>query len=117
MGSLAVEHKWSHLISKELAAEVMQLHMQDAVKQLGGSQGGRGRRPAFSCPLPAACTYMQSMPRLLKSVLGTHCPLSDALNDALKVKVHRWYDNCYNAACSIAAFIKICTSNHLHARP
>ena len=109
--------KGLYLISKELAAEVMQLHMQDAVKQLGGSQGGWGRRPAFSCPLPAACTYMQSMPRLLKSVLGTHCPLSDALNDALKVKVHRWYDNCYNAACSIVAFVRICTFNQLHAHP
>ena len=54
--------KGLYLISKELAAEIMQLNVQDAVKQLGSSQGGRGRHPTFSCPLPAACACIQSVP-------------------------------------------------------
>lgn len=79
MGSLVMKQlstRSPNLISKELAAEVMQLHMQDAVKQLGDSQGGRGCRPTFSCPLPTACACIQSMPILEMSVLGTHRPLS-----------------------------------------
>ena len=78
MGSLIMKQmgtRGSYLISKELAAEVMQLHMQDAVKQLGSSQRGRGRRPTFSCPLPTALACIQSRPTLLASVLGIHCPL------------------------------------------
>lgn len=49
----------SYPISEKPMAEVMQLHMQDAVEQLSGALGGWRGHPSFSCPLITAYTCIQ----------------------------------------------------------